>query len=659
MSYVIRDPLGPALSTYAYNKRFKNRILKYWPTKWVNGVKVFDKLYIYIKGRGVLQDENRLKIYKLLGMKVSDLEAQDYKGLDATYLEVPEIDRVYDMTNQEIMGYLADMSPRIYPENKNLFSSDPETGVEVNLNPDPYQNNPRYRNVIDDSIIRDPETGDLPSNILPEPQWDKDGWITDFVVYEPGKLIDQYYKDVVTDEEIINAVKRIDPKYVSINGVEHSSPIFFAALKDTAGVLYEKKYEIVQKRLVDKQTTTVRIGNRRYSEQTTSSKYLHNAIVRVKYRRINSPDAVEVEGLINAIKADLEALNNPYTSSNMLNMVHEALLKRDNSSTQLKKMHVYVNGYEYNSINYAGYVRYDGMEALTGKQFGETFANAIEFGYKETPAEWWEKAISIVIDIIVVIVVIILAVIGQWWAIPLAFSIGSLTQAGLAAYWAGQGKYAAASYAGKHAQYLSVAAEVSGFIINPWLSIALKLFEMVAKELGVPDDIILAVKITGQIAAGMMEEDTFETEDVIEVLKNISPEQISNIVAETIDDIAELTVEEIGTAIVEMVDSMEISNLTNNFSVSDWISLLNKSFQFYTVYMNPPAKTDDLSQKIEAQNEELETLEGPELIATIERQFSDPYDNYIDGNARLHRVPQDMTHGLNAALMNKYYNSGY
>ena len=34
-------------------------------------------------------------------------------------------------------------------------------------------------------------------------------------------------------------------------------------------------------------------------------------------------------------------------------------------------------------------------------------------------------------------------------------------------------------------------------------------------------------------------------------------------------------------------------------------------------------------------------------------------DNWIDTNAKMEKVPIMATHGLNAKLMNKYYDSGY
>lgn len=663
MSYVIRDPLGPALLTYASNKRFRHRILKYWPTKTVDDIKVFDKLIVWDKHAGVLQDEARLKIYRLLNISIKDLEANDYTGLDRAYLKVPAIEPTFDLTDEQIEQYLKDNSPQIYPSNKNRFSSDPDTPVSDNHNPDPYQNNPKYADIVDSN-------GDLPDGALPEPQWDNYGWITDYVVYQPEHLLDSLYSDKVTDEQILNFVKNMDPKYVSINGLKYASPIFFAALKDTGSVLYEKKYTILKKELTKKTVITKNyLHNSQYS---TESLVTNKAIIKVEYRRIADPSDDAVSGLINSLSDSLNELNTSNTYNTFNQRLEEALKKINNSSNiskQLKNMYYKIQGYNSANVNYGEYIRYNELEALTAKNFTKVFIQLINFGYDETPATFWEKATSVLITIVTFIAVAVLIYLQQYWAVPLVLSAGALGQGALAGYWARQGKYAAASYAGGQAQFLANSAEISGYVVaiyqEAWLSLVLMGVGKILEENHASRDAVLAFKAASIIALALNGQSDRTKQAVATAGKDtatkVTIDSIKEIVAKAIDKIESMTIEQVSQEIVDSIESIDLSSIINKFSVQDWLSLLNVSFQYYTNYMNPPASTDDMTQKITAQEKELASYanNNAEAIDVVERQFSDPYDNYIDGNSRLQRVPMDMTHGLNVALMNKYYNSGY
>ena len=657
MSYVRRDPVGPAITKFMYNKKFRNGILRYWPKKEIDGVEVFDRLYLWIKGSGVQQSDEHKKIYKLMNIKITDLEAEDYTGLDYTYMKVPPIETSFELPRYEIENYISSTSPQIYPDNPDVFNPDPdyEPQAGVSYNPDPYKDNPYWEGLID------PETEEIPDDALPEPQWDKDGWITSYVTYSPGVLIAEGTSSVPTDQEIIDIVHS-NSKTVSINGVADANPITFLALKDVNGVLYEKSISVVQRRLVKQEKRTLNLTTNTLSN-TSESKYFKNALVKVRFRRIRDVDDTEVSSLIDSLDDYFDTLHEVYTEKSLSAMISAQLLNQSTQVAQMKRMYYDIVGYNNNTINYKGYVRVDAMADLRAKVLGETFSNAIEFDYKETPAKWYEKALVIIIDVIVIIVVVVLVVTGQWWAIPLAFSVGSLVQTGLAMYWMEQGKYAAAGYAGKHAQFLQTAARFSTLIVNPIAFAVSELLNHIARN---SEDgakavmVIKAVAIAYMIYNGAGADDVKadaggSSESASEVGKSVKPDKLP------LPDLPQLFEMDAGKLMEAIGDNIPelLAGSAAGASISSYMTLLNMSASYYMAYVSPPAETDDLSKLIKAQEEEMAEMPNPEDFDTVEVEMSDPYDNFIDFNSKMNNVPQNMTHGLNANLMNRHFNSGY
>lgn len=648
MSYVIRDPLGPALATYAKGKRFRARVAKYWPTRDIDGIKVFASLPVWDSSNGVNKSENNLKLYKLLGITVKQLEENDYKGLKKAYLKVNPITSEITLTDTEIGNFLNDATPQIYPNNENVFSSDPATPKDENHNPDPYQNNPLYVDIAD-------ANGDIPADALPEPQWDQYGWITDFVIYQPTKLLDSTYIGNPTDQEIIDIVNTGDPKYISISDIEYTSPIFFAALSDTDNLLYEKKMTIVKKDLIQKDT--LYLNAKVKPTHKTTSYILQEAVIKVEYRRIQDATDAAVAPLIAKIQNLINELNSPVTISFKGVDIDSQLFQDSNIAEQIRNMKYTIQGYEPDQLNYKNHLRYDETVVMYAKQFSVLFAGQIKFGYTKKPATFWQKAVSVFVSIVVVIVVVVLVITGQVWAVPIALSAGALLQSGLAMYWAGRGEYAAATYAGKHAQYLSTAAEYSGYITaiyaKLWNTLALMTIGKMLELGHASEDIQAAFKVITLIA--LAAEGRTDTAAISEETST----NTADVTVQSVDKITEPTMEQISKDITDMVESVHIQTLLNRFTVKDWMSLLNTGYEYYINAMNPAPKLDKLAAKVAAQNKELKELEGPEVMDTVEREFSDPYDNYIDFNSKIDKMPQAMTHGLNAALMNTYFNTGY
>ena len=676
--YVVRDPLGPAIATYNYNKRFRARILKYWPKTTVNGVEVFDRLYLWIEGVGVLQDDAHRKLYGLLGIKISKLESQDYKGITNTYLDVNMVLDMYSMTVAQIKAYINDSSPQMYPNNPNVFSSDPAIPASDNYNPDPYQNNPKYTDEYMNTIVLD-KNGNLPADLLPQPQWDNYGWITDYVVYQPNDVTADYrYSDNISDTDILNLVKANDTRYIEMDHTAFSNPIFFAALKDTAGVLYEKRYRIVEKQLVKKTQVTHRIGKYSTNTYSTKSDVVKHATIEVQYRRIMDVNDVSVAGLLEAIRIDVDNLDNDGSNAPVKDRITSTLTNKYSGRIhQMKLMHEVKVGYGAKTINNNLYVpdffgtkvinagsgiRVDTMSNVRARAFGGLFNKAINFRYTKKKVSRWKKILVVVIDIIVVILIVVATIAGQIQLIPVILSVGSLAQSGLAAYWMGEGDYAAAGYAGKHAQYLGKAAEIANYIINPLLSVGLVVLDYVLKEMNVDKEWRMVAKMIAIVAYGASKDGGSPSKAVNEAGKEAS-KNIVNLVVDVIDKIKaegiDGLVADIIKGIGDSLDSISVNSLMSNFSITDWINLLSMSFKVYTIHNDPSNAISDKQAQIQKQKDHLATMKGPEAIDSVWQSWNSPTENYMDVNGKMEAAVNNSAHSLNANLMNKYFNSGY
>ena len=63
--YIEQDFVGPATLDLQANRKMKNRILRYWPKKVVDGVELLAYLYMYKDG-SVQKSDDHLKIYNII-----------------------------------------------------------------------------------------------------------------------------------------------------------------------------------------------------------------------------------------------------------------------------------------------------------------------------------------------------------------------------------------------------------------------------------------------------------------------------------------------------------------------------------------------------------------------------------------------------------------
>lgn len=78
--YVRFNMAETEMAAFVGNTAFKNRFLRTWPTKYIDGVRVMDK-FTFFNG-SVINTTLSRKIYKLLGTSVEELRRNSYDGVD-------------------------------------------------------------------------------------------------------------------------------------------------------------------------------------------------------------------------------------------------------------------------------------------------------------------------------------------------------------------------------------------------------------------------------------------------------------------------------------------------------------------------------------------------------------------------------------------------
>lgn len=602
MGYIRRDLGVPAMAKWQYSLKFKNTILRHWPTMMIGTTKVFAPLFVYQNGLGIYKTPAHLKIYKLLGMKVSDLEAGQYDGIENTYMSVPGIDLSYDILQTQIRSYIEFNSPQIYPLSKDPFNVDPVASTR--LNPDPYRDNAAWLYGADGVAL---------DTTIPEPKWDKDGWITAYLTYEPTVKAD--VPESIGDAQILGLIESGDRNSIHFEEDE-GHPLIFASILDTQNVLFENTARIVQKTIEERTTNTYVLNQGNLSNAGTAvGRYLKTAVVEYKFRRVKDASDPLVAALITKIETEMEALSLKLNTTKWTGVMRTAKQAgtfgsslNSSVSKQLIRMYHHEVGPAETLLNYNGYLKYDGMATQKAKDFGKIFSKQITQGHTLKKVKFWKKLLVVVITIIAVIVAVILIIFQQYWAAAMVLSFAAGLQMGLAYYWAKHGDPAAANFAMGHAEFLSVCATVVGI----WA---------VLQE-GIKQAVIEAAK---QAIKEALKDSDFG------VLVDIYNAYTGDFKMETMTEM-----------------------------LTTFIKFLNTAFEMYSKIVDPG--TEDmkkLSEDLAASNKLVEDTAGAEMLDTIEVEYSDPYNNWIDFNEKMQSMPYMMTAGRNRMLMNRYYVSGF
>ena len=103
--YVVTDRLTPAITGFASAMRARNMVLEHWPTADESGITLFGKLYYYQNG-AVQESESHERMYAMLGIKVEDLKAEEYLGIDSCWIYMKRIDLDYEISKVDIGNYI-------------------------------------------------------------------------------------------------------------------------------------------------------------------------------------------------------------------------------------------------------------------------------------------------------------------------------------------------------------------------------------------------------------------------------------------------------------------------------------------------------------------------------------------------------------------------
>lgn len=463
--YIEQDFVGPATLDLQANRRMKNRILKHWPRTTVDGVEIFDKLYLY--NGSVQKSPSHLKLYNLLGVKVEDLESESWKGIENYYL--------YFKVTQGL--------------EEDLTTADLENTV----------------------IAATPFTQKSVDTV---PEFDRSDWVTMNISYEPIRVSSA--SNVLSNADIIAEI-RSNPQVVTYDSI-NSDPMAVVALLDTSDSLFEKTFTVSNVQLTDVAYTI-------QTNRTNKTKVVKEVGLTMRFRRKLVDDIVQdsvlgaVTTYINAITPALTNLDVqakrlyrtlvPFTDDDII-LVRPA--STDPSYSGPNKIGDELVGYKV-----------AGLANVPSKTFNKAIVGQIDSGYTEESVAWWKKLITAVFTMIIIIAAMIAAAPTGGGSLALAatiLTVGSLAMMGISVVLA-KSDPAWGAYIGKMAVVLGYVATVVGIIniVNAFVKAA----AAEALKEGAKEGVKEGAKTGSQEAVKAM---TFQ--EAITVIKDLSFEDLSN-----------------------------------------------------------------------------------------------------------------------------------
>lgn len=705
--YIIRDVVTPAISSQINAMAFKNVMLRYWPSKTMpDGTVVLQKLYIWRKNQGVLQTPAHLAIYRKLGMKISDINAQSKKGLTGLWLEMSDLDtQTVNLTDDNISEYIEQFSPQIYTTGADPFNPILDPNPLTDLNPDPYK---------DGTLLDD--DGEVIA-----PLWDNDGWITTYLTYQPLSGLGD---PNIADADILAKCSGYNPLEVTFPAVDQLHRLTTIAMLDEEGAVFERETRILQ-RTIEERTVKV-VSTYSWSTNTTTSRYLTSAKVEFRFRRVTKvvgPGSVEVDAapLIARVQEVIASLVKEAPLENSINTTQadrDDYLARDKQrdpqlsmNRQLFRMYEYSHldvgswGYvvsegvqgTYNSADADIAMRQDYLSVLSPREFAKAFSGHIVSGYDEVKAKWYEIVI-VVILVIIIIIIAFMAYIGTfgasvgWGQAAIVLVIGSLALTALSMYWANQGKPGAARLAGNAAEYLGYAAMIAG-LVSAYVSYTAQIAAESAKTKALAD--LTAAQASGSPTAALqvVYDKTVEVvsahanagfkllAQVVRLFSELgvlNPDSTSaiNFIAGAYEGMSDSFTSFDITAldfdvVVSMIPSIEelqdivLTGFTN-FTAQSTADIMNQSINtlngFFNAYLKlvaPDAKAlTSLEDEIRAQEKEIAAL-NVDNIDAVYRAVESKYSGICEVGDVFEKSYIHLTSGRNRLLMCKYYESGY
>jgi len=608
----------PIQQSYVRNLKVKNTVLRYWPTKLVDGVEVFDKMYMW-QG-GVPADTAHKEIYKLLGTSVEELQAKSWDHVVSAWFYL----KPYHITAPT----LSDQDVATYVNSNSVL--DEEYEVKMQYTQEFAGDVVGSANTISDQHIIDMVEGGYNS------------------LYDPAVV-------APTDTELNSRVKAT-PVYANsmITYNETVNPCTFVSIMDTSNVLFTSTTTIVSKTVKEVSSRST-YNNRGYRNNNQNRKYTVSAIISYKYKRVVDANDVSAAALVTLVKDKALALPaDPYSFFKQV----EALLREYNPVLpgelllSYSKLPIYAS--DTTSVIPVVYLRKDAASELKPADFSKMLAKSVDTDYKQESCHGWKCFVSAILMIVVIVVAIVLApetggasfsLVGAtaptlgfayaamfFGALALNLTLGTLLMGLIAQYLSKNGQYGMAVSFGSSLVILSKLSELVGYV----------------------------AMVTGIYAMWQKLSDAAMDEAKKEILKQaldsgMSQETAGQLVVEqTLSGTVSPTLSNYISASVQMV-TVNTTSAFSNFSKAPGASMnkivgwLNKGMMVYTKYINPV--------KQPPAGESQGDTTPPTSIQDIAWKQAE-FDDYVflDMNARMDQTPADLTSkGLMRETLSKYY----
>lgn len=406
--YIEQDFVGPATLDLQANRKMHNKLLRYWPTKWVNGVEVMDRLYLYAGG-SVQESTNHKKIYNILGISVEDLKKEKWKGVENYYIYFNVVQGTYDdLTNEQLDTYIDFQAPF-------TVKSVPEA----------------------------------PTN-------DRSDWFISELSYEPLKV--DTLSNALSDSQIIANI--LANPYGIEYSIEDEHVLTALALLDTNEVIFERSFRVTYRGLTDVTFTS-------QTSKNNAASFVKEVNIEFKFRRKPAITQLAYDtylaSAITAIYNSQYNRNNNSVQIQLLDVYHGIVPFVDSDILLIDPEFSLSKGFNL------GYYKKDGLQAMKSKEFNKTITARIKTGYTKKKVSKWKKFVTVVVVVIIVVVAVLAAIPTgggsiAWGQAALVLTIGSLAMMGISIILAKRDP-AWAAYIGKASQVLGIAATIVGITV--------------------------------------------------------------------------------------------------------------------------------------------------------------------------------------------------
>jgi len=671
MSYIEIDLATPRMGKYCANGKSKYLLTESvakggintgkWPTKWVNGFEVFDKLPLGNRYVGAI---NHKQVYKGLGIRVGDIAKNDMSQLEDLwmYLKPKPFGRP-TVTAQDVIDFLED---------------DTTIGEEIIVDlvftkKITTQNVREHLDIVDQDIIGMVEGGY--ESVYPITTTENTTKVVNGRSQEVSHKVFTSFVEYDTPGNTTYADENGDSTPVERNKASKST---FASLMDTDDALYDSETTLISKVITPAYSTS-------WSGTQNITSYTILANLEYKFKRkvlvAEAPDLIDV--IVD------KANNSDDTTANTMfrqigAMVIEIAPLTDNN---LYTYETISEGYgEDATETTTGYVKvgnppeYDeegnvtklgtGIRGLKKKEFALLFPAMIDTDYVQyRPKKKWYSGLLTMLVIVVVIVAVVIA--QQYWIAPelaavaagtaavgtyaaiatfyaIALTVSTLVVSSLARAFAGRSSTLAYAF-GDSVAFLSTASMIAGMIstILGIGAIINSIRETIGRQLQAEAMKAVTQEAIDDMAFEVVEDIT--TEMALDAFQEAS---MTEIISATID-LAVEAVQEVAVNAMDNVVSAFNGSLFTNMSTMELISGIGRGLNTAMQLFNMASpKADPSTPEPQTADEYVpDSIDAPELMfryfectevfdpiatedmchnmlqGTIERKFDKYYNN--------------------------------